>query len=62
MHVVRDDLRLDLECVRKVGERVLEEFQAGQVLEIAKMLALVCKLSTSQREDILEVASNGKQV
>ena len=61
MQIVHHGLRLNLKRAHQVIERLAEELEAGEVFEIAQMLALVDEASARQRKHILQMAANGQQ-
>ena len=61
MQIVHHGLRLDLEGVHQVLQRFAEEVEAGEVFEIAQVLALVSKSAASESEDIFQVPAHGEQ-
>ena len=61
MQVVHHSFRLDLEGVHQVGKRLAEEFEAGEILEVAKMLALVGEPAARESKDIFEMPADGEQ-
>jgi hypothetical protein len=61
VQVVDHGLRLDLECVHQVGERLAEEIEAGEIFEVAEVLALVDKSATGESEHILEMSADGEK-
>ena len=61
MQIMHHSLRLNLEGAHQVAERLLEELQAGQVLQVSQMLALVNPPPPRQREDILQVPAHGQE-
>ena len=61
MQIVHDRLGLNFEGAHQVVESVLEKLQAGEVFEIAEMLALVGVATASQRKHALEMAADGEQ-
>src|SRR6266568_5249533 len=60
MQIMRNTLRLDLKCAHQVLQRLLKELKPCQIFEVAKMLALVSKLPSRQRKNILEVSANSQ--
>ena len=61
MQIVDHSLRLDLEGVHQVRERLAEEIEAGEVFKIAEVLALVGKAAARESEDILQMPADGEQ-
>src|SRR5262249_31316336 len=61
MQIVYDGSGLDLEGAHQVIERVLEELEAGQVFEVAEVLALVDRAPARERKDTFEVAAHSEQ-
>ena len=53
--------RFDLEGAHQVIERLAKKLEAGQIFEIAQMLALVGQSVPRQRKDALHVAADSQQ-
>jgi hypothetical protein len=47
--------------MHEVIEGLAEEVEAGEVFEIAEVLALICEAATREGEDILEMATDGEE-
>src|ERR1039458_10871630 len=61
MQIMDDGLWLNFEGAHQVVKRLAEELQAGQVFQIAQMLALIDKAAPRQRKDIFQVAADGEK-
>ena len=61
MQVVHDSPRLDLEGAHEVREGLAKEVEAGEVFEIAEVLALIGEAAARKGEDALQVAADGEQ-
>ena len=61
VHIVDHGLGLDLEGAHEVVERLAEKVEAGEVFEIAEVLALIDEAAAGEGEDIFEMAADGEQ-
>ena len=61
MKIVRHGRGLNLKCAHHVVERLAEEVEAGEIFEIAEVLALVDESAARERKDILEMTADGEQ-
>ncbi len=61
VEIMCDGRGLDLEGAHEMTQRLFEELLAGQVLEIAEVLALIGELSAGQREHVLKVTADSQQ-
>src|SRR5579863_3829599 len=61
VEIVDNGLRLDFECAHQVIERLFEELDRTHIIEVAEVLALIGEPAASEREDVLEMSSDGEQ-
>ena len=61
MQIVYHGFGLDLEGLHQVSQRLAEKIEAGEVFEVAQMLALVNKTAARQSKDVLQMPAHGQQ-
>jgi hypothetical protein len=61
MQIVDHGLGLDFEGAHQVVEGLAKKIEAGEVFEVAQMLALIDETAAGEGEDIFEMTADGEQ-